>query len=45
MVITLHEIVARAAYLDHVKMNSFNNNNNVHLSCAHQHPACSHDTY
>ena len=21
------------------------NNNNVHLSCAHQHPECSHDTY
>ena len=23
----------------------YNNNNNVHLSCAHQRAECSHDTY
>ena len=27
------------------KRNSINNNNNVHLSCAHQRPEHSHDTY
>ena len=29
----------------HYFIHIINNNNNVHLSCAHQHPECSHDTY
>ena len=28
-----------------VMFHSLNNNNNVHLSCAHQRPERSHDTY
>ena len=45
-VILRHKCVEEVTRLAVVKgPRDYNNNNNVHLSCAHQRPECSHDTY